>query len=102
MVLAARGAELLDLELLRHRALVLRRHVVGARAVPTGHLDDVTHDLAPAGSPGRNVGGRNLVTANAVVKHGLIVVLVGQGARAPVEVVAASAATLTLAAARLL
>ena len=45
-VLPARGTELLHLELLRHRALVLRRHVVGALAVPTGHLDDITHDFA--------------------------------------------------------
>ena len=42
-VLSAHGAELLDLELVAHRALVLRRRVIRAAAVATRHFDDVAH-----------------------------------------------------------
>src|SRR5579864_7418561 len=42
-VLPAHGAELLDLELLGHRPLVLRGRVVRAAAVAARHLDEVAH-----------------------------------------------------------
>jgi hypothetical protein len=42
-VVAADGAVFLDLELFRHRPLVLRRVVIGAVAVTAGQFDDVSH-----------------------------------------------------------
>jgi len=49
LVLAARGTELLDDELLGHRALVLGGVVVRAATDGARHLDDVTHGLSSGG-----------------------------------------------------
>src|ERR1019366_2619887 len=60
IVLPAHGAELLDLELLGHRPLVLRGRVVRAAAVAAGHLDEVAH--------GGSLGRRKLPQGGPVVK----------------------------------
>src|SRR5581483_8592410 len=46
-VLSAHGAELLDLELLGHRPLVLGRRVVCTAAIAARHLDEVAHGKRP-------------------------------------------------------
>ena len=46
-VLATEPAELVELQTIRTLLPVLRRAVVAALALATGHLDDVAHDLLP-------------------------------------------------------
>src|ERR1700722_1177553 len=55
-VLSARRAELLDLELLGHRPLVLGRGVVRSPALAAGHLDEVAHEKTLSMPPLRGRG----------------------------------------------
>jgi hypothetical protein len=65
-VFPARGAELLDLELLGHGPLVLGRVVVGAAAIAARQFDDVAHE---SGAPER-IGAGTLAIPPASVNNG--------------------------------
>ena len=84
-MLPARGAELLDDELLRHRPLVLGRVIVRAAAVSTRHFDDVAHDESPRGRANVRKS-RAMSRPRIAVHHGTGPFSRAFGSKAPTEI----------------